>query len=187
MNPQKNPTPNTEQIGLRVKELREGLGISQAELGSQLGGRTQGNIAQIEQGLRKIDIETLVQIADFFKIGLEYFFDDQWKVSRKKDQPVLLIDGLDLRQAFDQYIEETPYEDLRNTEEVRLKAIANPEGTSRAMAQFAEHEQIYYSYRPTPKEWHHLERKIARRSGAFRSITDVINALELVRKSGVLK
>ena len=176
-----------KDIGLRIRKLREETGLSQEELGRRLGKRTQGSIAQLEQGLRKIDIETLLQLTQTFAVTLDYFLTEGWKVSRQKNQPVLIIDGLDLSMAFDQYLEETPFEDLRTTEEVRLKVLARPEQVPRAMAEFAENDKLFYTYRPTPREWLQMTSKTAHRRGAYRSIADVIHTLETLRDSGVLE
>ena len=82
---------------------------------------------------------------------------------------------------------ETPIEKLRSTEELRLKVLAQPEQFAAAMVEFAQSEIHYYTLRPTPREWHYLERRVARRGGAYRSMADVIHTLQTLRDSRVLK
>ena len=175
-----------KKVGQRIRELRKAAQLSQEQLARKLG-HTQGYIAQVEQGVRKIDLAGLTRLADTFNVPVDYFLKGGWRVRRHKGQAAIIIDGLDLQTAFDQYLAETAFESLRSTEEVRLKALAVPEQCAAAMAEFADNERIYYSYAPTPTEWHWLENRIARRGGAYRSIADVIHTLETLRHSGVLE
>lgn len=63
-----------EQVGNRIKELRNNLGISQEELGFRSGvHRTY--IASLEVGKRNISIATLEKIVDALEISLSEFFD----------------------------------------------------------------------------------------------------------------
>ena len=63
-----------EQVGNRIKELRNNLGISQEELGFRSGvHRTY--IASLEVGKRNISIATFEKIVDALEISLSEFFD----------------------------------------------------------------------------------------------------------------
>ena len=157
------------KLGNKIRELRKSVKMSQTELAKVIGNRSQGGIVLYETGQRRPDLDVLMKICKHFKIGMEYFITDKWRVSRQKNQAVLILDGLDLRLAFDQYLEETPFEELRSTEEVRLKALQVPENLSKNMVQFAETERLWYSYCPTPKEWNMLEKKVALRRGGFKN------------------
>ena len=65
-----------EQVGNRIKELRNNLGISQEELGFRSGvHRTY--IASLEVGKRNISIATLEKIVDALEISLSEFFDSK--------------------------------------------------------------------------------------------------------------
>ena len=120
-----------QEVGVRLRELRLAAGLSQQELGDSLTpNRTQGGIAQLEQGSRKIDLETIHQLAGIFKVSPEFLLEGGWRPGKASGTNVVVIDGLDLQQAFDQYLLETPFIKLRNTEEVRLKALADPEATT---------------------------------------------------------
>ena len=59
------------ESGKRIKELRLRSGMSQDGLGQVLG-MTQPCIANIESGRKGTTIDTLVQLADFFHITLDY-------------------------------------------------------------------------------------------------------------------
>lgn len=56
---------------MRTRELRKKKGISQAELGDYLGV-TRSTICQYEQEKRQPDNETLIKIADYFCVSVDY-------------------------------------------------------------------------------------------------------------------
>ena len=63
-----------EQVGNRIKELRNVLGISQEELGFRSGvHRTY--IASLEVGKRNISIVTLEKLVKALEISLSDFFN----------------------------------------------------------------------------------------------------------------
>lgn len=63
-----------EKVGIRIKELRGKLGISQEELGFRSGvHRTY--IASLEVGKRNISIATLEKIVNALEISFSEFFD----------------------------------------------------------------------------------------------------------------
>ena len=63
-----------EKVGMRIKELRGKLGISQEELGFRSGvHRTY--IASLEVGKRNISIATLEKIVNALKISFSEFFN----------------------------------------------------------------------------------------------------------------
>lgn len=55
---------------MKIKELREKLGISQRELAKQLNYFPQA-ISRYESGQGEPNIETLIKLADFFKVSLD--------------------------------------------------------------------------------------------------------------------
>ncbi len=63
-----------EKIGMRIKELRGKLGISQEELGFRSGvHRTY--IASLEVGKRNISIATLEKIVNALEVSFSEFFN----------------------------------------------------------------------------------------------------------------
>ncbi len=55
----------------RLKELRKNKHISQLKLAMELG-ISQNSISRFETGERKPDYDTLIQIADYFDVSLDY-------------------------------------------------------------------------------------------------------------------
>lgn len=55
----------------RLKELREQRHISQVFLGLELG-MSQNTISRYETGAREADYETLVALADYFNVSVDY-------------------------------------------------------------------------------------------------------------------
>ena len=63
-----------EKVGMRIKELRGKLGISQEELAFRSGvHRTY--IASLEVGKRNISIATLEKIVNALEVSFSEFFD----------------------------------------------------------------------------------------------------------------
>ena len=55
----------------RLKELREKRGISQVRLAIELN-LNQNSISRYESGAREADYATLITIADYFNVSLDY-------------------------------------------------------------------------------------------------------------------
>ena len=56
---------------IRLKELRTERGISQIKLAMDLNVN-QNSISRYESGLREPDYNTLIKIADYFKVSIDY-------------------------------------------------------------------------------------------------------------------
>lgn len=64
----------TQQVGMRIKELRHKMGISQEELAARADvHRTY--IASLEVGKRNISIIVLEKIVNALEVSLSNFFD----------------------------------------------------------------------------------------------------------------
>lgn len=61
-------------VAKRMKELREGLKLSQAKLASQLDNIEQTAIFRYESGQSFPPYGVLMQYADFFDVSLDYLF-----------------------------------------------------------------------------------------------------------------
>lgn len=57
----------------RLKELRKKRRMSQVRLGIELG-ISQDTISRYESGEYEADYQTLINIADFFNVSLDYLF-----------------------------------------------------------------------------------------------------------------
>jgi DNA-binding XRE family transcriptional regulator len=58
-------------IGMRIKLLRESLGMTQAEM-AERSGIARENIANWEQGRASPDWQTIARLADFFQTSADY-------------------------------------------------------------------------------------------------------------------
>lgn len=56
---------------MRLKQLRKARGISQLKLAIDLE-MSQNSISRYETGKRQADYETLIKIADYFNVSLDY-------------------------------------------------------------------------------------------------------------------
>ncbi len=63
------------QVGLRLKGLRRGRGLSQTELARHLGVTFQ-QIQKYESGSNRISASKLWRLTQVFNVSLSYFFED---------------------------------------------------------------------------------------------------------------
>jgi transcriptional regulator with XRE-family HTH domain len=61
---------------IRIKELREKHGMTQAELSKAIGSSSRSTISMYENGLREPDLETLEALADVFNVPLSYLMGE---------------------------------------------------------------------------------------------------------------
>lgn len=66
----------------RLKELREKRGMSQVRLAIELD-LNQNTISRYESGVREADYRTLIAIADYFDVSLDYLLG-------RTDNPMIL-------------------------------------------------------------------------------------------------
>lgn len=59
---------------MRLKELRENKGITQLKLAVDLN-MNQNNISRYENGTREADYETLIKLADYFDVSIDYLLE----------------------------------------------------------------------------------------------------------------
>ena len=62
-----------EIIAKRIRALREGIGVSQKELGSYLE-IPQQNINRYENSYTNVPLDVLLKYADFFDVSMDYLF-----------------------------------------------------------------------------------------------------------------
>lgn len=67
--------PIAKIVGSRIKKLRKENGLTGTEIAAYLNV-SQQQFSRYERGINRIDIDSLVMIADFFKISIHYFFED---------------------------------------------------------------------------------------------------------------
>ncbi len=59
---------------MRLKQLRRKRGISQLKLAMDLG-MNQNSISRYESGEREADYQTLIQLADYFNVSIDYLLE----------------------------------------------------------------------------------------------------------------
>ena len=59
---------------MRLKYIRKNRGISQLKLAMDLS-MTQNSISRYESGVREADYATLIKIADYFDVSLDYLLE----------------------------------------------------------------------------------------------------------------
>jgi len=59
---------------MRLKSLRKSLGISQLKLAMDLN-MNQNSISRYENGTREADYATLIKLADYFKVSIDYLLE----------------------------------------------------------------------------------------------------------------
>lgn len=59
---------------MRLKELRKSRGISQLKLAMELG-LSQNTISRYETGEHEADYATLIRIADYFDVSIDYLLE----------------------------------------------------------------------------------------------------------------
>ena len=67
---------------MRLKELRRQRGISQLKLAMDLG-MNQNSISRYESGAREADYKTLILLADYFHVSIDYLLE-------RTDNPAML-------------------------------------------------------------------------------------------------
>jgi transcriptional regulator with XRE-family HTH domain len=55
-------------IGNKIRILRKNIGISQVKLGTELGYSSSGTISQIENGVRGLQLASIMKAAEFFGV-----------------------------------------------------------------------------------------------------------------------
>ncbi len=59
---------------MRLKNLRESRGISQLKMAMDLS-MNQNSISRYENGVREADYATLIKIADYFEVSIDYLLE----------------------------------------------------------------------------------------------------------------
>lgn len=64
-------------IGQRIKDIREGVGMSQRDLATALGYESPTAVSLIEQGHRKVSVEILEKIAHILQVNMKDLLGDK--------------------------------------------------------------------------------------------------------------
>ena len=82
-----------KQVGERIKNLRQQLGLTQAELADKVGFTSQ-TVSNWESGSREPDIEALVKLSSLFNVSLDYL------LSGKKEEEKITLDDMDAEKRL---------------------------------------------------------------------------------------
>lgn len=90
------------QIGQRMRELRESVHLSQADI-AKLCGSNQSTIGKTEKGLTAPSVKLLVWYADYFDISMDYLCcrTDQPQGKLYECKPQLKYSDKDMRQFIE--------------------------------------------------------------------------------------
>lgn len=80
---------NIEEVGKRIRQLRECKKISREEL-AEILELSDSYIGLIERGARGITLENLVKIANLFEVSLDYFVVESKEFTPSKQIQYLL-------------------------------------------------------------------------------------------------
>lgn len=130
-----------KDIGYRIAELRSKSGLKQAEL-AEILGISREMMVYYEGGKRKIKFETLINIADYFNVSIDYFLG-RTKVTTK---------NTDLQEVCDYIgLSENAVDNLHNFTEMSVPCCAFSAGDifnklceSGLMFELCQHILSYY-------------------------------------------
>jgi transcriptional regulator with XRE-family HTH domain len=80
-------SPQVAAIGSRLRELRKGRGLTQAELARQIGIQ-QSDLSRMEKGEYRVSLDNLFKILGVFDLDLADFFGDTSKPADAPQQPL---------------------------------------------------------------------------------------------------
>lgn len=102
-----------KQIGQRMRELRESIHLSQAQI-AKLCGSNQSTIGKMEKGVTAPSVKLLVWYADYFDISMDYLCcrTDQPQGKLYECRPQLRYSEKDMKQFIEMCFDPTsPYND----------------------------------------------------------------------------
>ena len=79
-------------IGRRIKELREKLGLKQAEFADYVG-ISQGSLSRIEKGTQKADKTLILAICNVFRVNIDWLLTGEGDMFVKKEEEPMIISG----------------------------------------------------------------------------------------------
>ncbi len=80
-------SPETAEVGGRLRELRKERGLTQAELARQIGIQ-QSDLSRMEKGEYRVSLDNLFKILGAFELDLADFFSDEEKTTDTVRQPL---------------------------------------------------------------------------------------------------
>lgn len=113
-----NDLTTYQKFGNRIKELRKINGVTQKDLSSSIGV-TQSTIVAIEKGQRRIPLNMLTSIADFFSITVDELIDTNKLLNRELTEeskstetiPFVSKTSYERHSLWIKHVEETNFSD----------------------------------------------------------------------------
>lgn len=95
-----------EIVAKRLRQLREGMNLSQTQIG-KLMGVPQSSIYRYEYGQSSPSFENMVKFADYFDVSLDYLFGrtDNPQGKLYEYQPKALTEQIEDKKDLRQFIE----------------------------------------------------------------------------------
>ncbi len=109
-----------KQVGKRIKDLRQQLGLTQAELADKVGFTSQ-TVSNWESGLREPDIDALVKLSSLFSVSLDHL------LSGKKEDEKITLDDMDAEKRLSWIIKR---DDVKNFKKYKYQTSAYVFGRS---------------------------------------------------------
>lgn len=109
-----------KQVGERIKNLRQQLGLTQAELADKVGFTSQ-TVSNWESGSREPDIEALVKLSSLFNVSLDFL------LSGKKEEEKITLDDMDAEKRLSWIIKR---DDVKNFKKYEYQSSAYVFGRS---------------------------------------------------------
>lgn len=109
-----------EKIGQKIRELREGLGLSQSELGAKLEVAAN-TISRWETGTYKVTPEDLDKLARFFKVSITTFFPELAPQADERIAALTSATGGLSKKDFDEVIRYAEFRRVRQAMEETKK------------------------------------------------------------------
>ncbi len=80
-------SPETAEIGGRLRQLRKDRGLTQAELARQIGIQ-QSDLSRMEKGEYRVSLDNLFKILGVFNLDLADFFGEPHATAEQAQQPL---------------------------------------------------------------------------------------------------
>ena len=90
-----------QALGAKIKSRRQALGLTQERVSEKLD-LSESFYSRVERGERVISVETLIKIANYFNLSLDYLLLDSTRVSASEKVQTeldLIFSGMDPQQS----------------------------------------------------------------------------------------
>jgi len=90
-----------QALGAKIKSRRQALGLTQERVSEKLD-LSESFYSRVERGERVISVETLIKIANYFNLSLDYLLLDSIRVSASEKVQTeldLIFSGMDPQQS----------------------------------------------------------------------------------------